>query len=71
MTRHSNRRPTTTGPLGLTLLAWTPRRSLAVDLFLSLNDRIAEMRGAKSIALAFVRTPPSSDRLHQTQALQK
>ena len=38
-------RPSTKGPLDLTLLPWTKRRSLAVDLHISLNDRIAEILG--------------------------
>ena len=46
MKRLHNRRPSTTGPLDLTLLPWTRRRSLAVDLLLSLSDRVAEIGGA-------------------------
>ena len=33
------------GRLILALLTWTRRRSLAVDLNISLNDRIAEIGG--------------------------
>ena len=43
--RYARRKPSTTGLLDLTLLQWTKRRSLAVDLLLSLTDRIAEIGG--------------------------
>lgn len=43
--RYARRKPSSTGSLDLTLLPWTQRRSLAVDLFLSLNDRITEIGG--------------------------
>ena len=44
--RYARRKPSTTGSLDLTLLRWTKLRSLAVDLNISLSDRIAELGGA-------------------------
>jgi|GEM_PF-1523703 len=48
-TFHSNRRPSTTGPIDLTALPWTRRRSIAVDILVSLNDRIREIGGAHHV----------------------
>ena len=38
------RSPSSMGAFDLTALPWTRRRSLAVDLLLSLSDRIAEIQ---------------------------
>ena len=45
MKRLHNCRPFTTGLIDLTLLPWTKRRSLTVDMQTSLSDRIAEIGG--------------------------